>query len=406
MTTPAVSAKVLARKRLRVWTILLTSGLAFLAPSAIAPGLPALRADFAHVDNAAFLSPLVLTMPMLFIALAGPFVGYAVDRMGRRNVLIASTVLYGLAGVAGLVIESIHLLLVSRALLGIFLAGIMTSVTALIGDYFVGDERNRVAGLQGAFMSLGTLTFVVIAGLLAEIHWRVGFTLFAVAFALLPLMWLSLYEPDRAGGGGDAHTPEPPPTLRQWAIIGLFCALAFVAMILLFMIPAQTAFFLAEIGVENPTRAGLAIGLFNLSAGLASLSYSRIRARLSSESIFALFFAIGGLGFVMTGNADSFTATMIAMGIGGFSVGAFLPNINLAIISRASMSVRGRALGALTTMFFLGQFFSPVYSVPIATASSVGNAFLVSGYALFALSAAFVLIVIYRVLRNRKAAVG
>jgi MFS family permease len=84
MTTPAVSAKVLARKRLRVWTILLTSGLAFLAPSAIAPGLPALRADYAHVENAAFLSPLVLTMPMLFIALAGPFVGYAVDRFGGR----------------------------------------------------------------------------------------------------------------------------------------------------------------------------------------------------------------------------------------------------------------------------------------------------------------------------------
>ena len=166
MTASGVSAKVLARKRMRVLTILLTSGLAFLAPSAIAPGLPALRADYTHVENAAFLSPLVLTMPMLFIALAGPFVGYAVDRFGRRNVLITSTALYGVAGVSGLVIESIVLLLVSRAFLGIFLAGIMTSVTALIGDYFVGDERNRVAGLQGAFMSLGTLTFVVIAGML------------------------------------------------------------------------------------------------------------------------------------------------------------------------------------------------------------------------------------------------
>ncbi|MDA0787339.1 MAG: MFS transporter, partial [Proteobacteria bacterium] len=382
---------------------LLTSGLAFLAPSAIAPGLPALRADYTHVENAAFLSPLVLTMPMLFIALAGPFVGYAVDRFGRRNVLITSTALYGVAGVSGLVIESIVLLLVSRAFLGIFLAGIMTSVTALIGDYFVGDERNRVAGLQGAFMSLGTLTFVVIAGMLAEIHWRVGFTLFAVAFALLPLMLLSLYEPGRGEGSG-TNASEPPPTIRQWGTIGLFCALAFVSMVLLFMIPAQTAFFLAEIGVENPTRAGLAIGLFNLSAGLASLSYSRIRARLSSASIFALFFAIGGVGFVMTGIADNFTATMVAMGIGGFSVGAFLPNINLAIISRASMSVRGRALGALTTMFFLGQFFSPVYSVPIAAANSVGTAFLVSGYALFAMSAGFALMVIYQRLRTRNAA--
>ncbi len=395
MTRAVVSSEVLARKRLRVWTILLTSGLAFLAPSAIAPGLPALRAEYAHVEHAALLSPLVLTMPMLFIALAGPFAGYAVDRFGRRNILIASTLLYGLAGVSGLVIESIVWLLVSRALLGVFLAGIMTGVTALVGDYFAGDERNRVAGLQGAFMSLGTLTFVVIAGLLAEIHWRVGFALFATAFALLPLMFLSLYEPDRSGDL-ESGAPEPPPTMRQWMGIGLICALTFVTMIMLFMIPSQTAFFLVEIGVDDPTRAGLAIGLFNLSAGVASLSYSRVRKHLSSETIFALLFAIGGVGFVMTGLADSFTATMIAMGVGGFSVGAFLPNINLAIISRTSMAVRGRALGALTTMFFLGQFFSPVYAVPIASVSSVGNVFVVSGYILLGLSAVFCIIVMSR----------
>jgi len=395
MTNSTVSARVMARKRLRVWTILLTSGLAFLAPSAIAPGLPALRADYAHVANAEFLSPLVLTMPMLFIALSGPFVGYAVDRFGRRNVLISSTLLYGLAGISGLVIESIVLLLVSRALLGIFLAGIMTSVTALVGDYFVGPERNRVAGLQGAFMSFGTLVFVVIAGLLAEIHWRVGFALFATAFVMLPLMFMSLYEPDQ-GGGVDASVSEPPPTMQQWTGIGLICGLAFVTMIILFMIPSQTAFFLVEIGVEDPTRAGLAIGLFNFSAGLSSLTYSRVREKLSPETIFALIFAIGGVGYILTGLSDSFMGTMIAMAIGGFSVGAFLPNINLAIISRASMSVRGRALGALTTMFFLGQFFSPVYAVPIASATSVGHTFIVSGFALFGLSAGFVIFVTSR----------
>ncbi|MBN42548.1 MAG: MFS transporter [Alphaproteobacteria bacterium] len=398
MGAATVSARVLARKRLRVSTILLTSSLAFLAPSAIAPGLPALQEDFSHVENSAFLSPLVLTMPMLFIALASPFAGYAIDRYGRRNLLIASTVLYGLTGVSGLFMGSIVGLLVSRAFLGVFLAGIMTSVTALVGDYFVGEERNRVAGLQGAFMSLGTLTFVVIAGVLAEIHWRVGFTLFAVAFLLLPLMFMSLYEPDRSDTR-DVSGLEPPPTLGQWTVIGLICGLAFVTLIFMFMIPSQTAFFLAEIGVEDPTRAGLAIGLFNLSAGIASLGYSRLRTRLSAEAIFALLLAIGGLGYVLTGLSDSFTGTMIAMGVGGFSMGAFLPNINLAIISRTSMAVRGRALGALTTSFFLGQFLSPVWAVPISTASSVGNAFVVSGYLLIVMSVCFLLVVVYQRLR-------
>ena len=77
-------------------------------------------------------------------------------------------------------------------------------------------------------------------------------------------------------------------------------------------------------------------------------------------------------------------------------MGAFLPNINLAIISRTSMAVRGRALGALTTSFFLGQFLSPVWAVPIATANSVGNAFVISGYLLMAMAAGFLLIIGYQ----------
>ena len=102
MIDPAVPAKVAARSRVRVLTILLTSGLAFLAPSAISPGLPALQADYAHLENAQLLSRLVLTMPMLFIALSAPFAGYAADKYGRRNVLIICSVLYGVAGVSGL----------------------------------------------------------------------------------------------------------------------------------------------------------------------------------------------------------------------------------------------------------------------------------------------------------------
>ena len=53
------------------------------------------------------------------------------------------------------------------------------------------------------------------------------------------------------------------------------------------------------------------------------------------------------------------------------------------------MNVRGRALGAMTTLFYLGQFASPFYSVPLATQSSVGNAFYVTGLCGVALGVGF-----------------
>jgi MFS family permease len=77
------------------------------------------------------------------------------------------------------------------------------------------------------------------------------------------------------------------------------------------------------------------------------------------------------------------------MAFGGLSMGVFLPNLNLALLSRVSEGARGRALGGVTTSFYLGQFLSPFYSVPIGVAFGIGFAFEVTGYWLFAIAALF-----------------
>jgi MFS family permease len=394
MTASHRLAVVQARARLRKWTILLTSGLAFLAPSAVAPGLPALQRDFADIPNAALMSALVLTMPMLFIALSGPLVGWAVDRFGRRNVLIVATILYGFTGLSVLVLDTIEAILISRALLGIFLAGIMTSVTALVGDYFTGDERNRIAGLQGAFMAFGTLTFVSLAGLLAEIHWRMGFTLFGVALLLVPLMLLSLYEPPRVDLTGERATNGTPVTrdATPWRTIWLIYLLSFVTMVALFMTPSRTQYLLIEMGIPDPSRAGFAIGIFNFAAGFSSLFYRQLRARLSPEAIFALIYLFVGTGFVMNGLATDYLTLMLALAFGGFAMGAYFANLNLSVLSRATARYRGRALGGLTTSFFIGQFCSPFYSQPLADHVRVSGSFFWTGVWLVGLGLLFVAI--------------
>lgn len=372
----------MARVALRKWTILFTSAVAWLVPSAIAPGLPALYADYAHLPDAQLLSRMVLTMPMLSIAVSGPLVGYAADRLGRRRVLIASLLCFGIAGVSGLVLQSLIAILVSRALLGVFLAGILTSVTALLGDYYNGDERRRMAGLQATFMAFGTVVFVVLGGLLAEVHWRLGFVLYGYTFLILPAALMSLYE------------PRPRPTTASPSRIGhpivlLLYLLAFVCMIGLFMIPSQTQFFLREIGIPDPALAGIAVGTFNLSAGVASFAFPLLHRRIGTNAVFAAMFAIVALGYVLIGRSHSYADVIAAMAFGGSSMGVFLPNLNLAILSRVPEGRRGRALGGVTTSFYLGQFLSPFYSVPIGVAFGIGFAFEVTGYWLIAIAALF-----------------
>jgi MFS family permease len=375
-------------------TILFTSSVAFLA-SVVAPGLPALYADFAHLPNAELLSRLVLTMPMLFVALAGPFVGMVIDRYGRRNTLIVSTIGFGLAGMSGLVLETLMAIIVGRAFLGVFLVGILTSVTALIGDYYSGEERNRIAGLQGAFISFGTLIYTILGGVLAAIHWRASFALFAVAFVLIVPMLLSLYEPSRTPAMDRSKPVEVPPGRREWFVIGWVYVLAFSCLIALFMIPAQTPFFLVDIGVGDPARAGLAVGIFSFSSGFASLAFPWLRRHFSVASIFAMIFIDVAIGFILIGTATEFSDVMVAMVVGGFSMGAFFPNANMAILSRTTAAVRGRALSGLTAAFFLGQFASPFYSLPLADWATIGGSFVITGYGLLALGVFFIALALY-----------
>ena len=75
----------------------------------------------------------------------------------------------------------------------------------------------------------------------------------------------------------------------------------------------------------------------------------------------------------------------------GAAAGLLMPNLNLWTSELVSAAQRGRALGYLTTAFFLGQFFSPIVTLPATAAgASLGTLFLLSA----AFSAVFGLVLL------------
>ncbi len=108
-------------------TLLLVSTLTVMSGATIAPSLPAMREYFANVPNADYLVRLALTLPALLIALGAPVVGVIIDRLGRKPLLLIALIIYGLAGSSGLILNTLNLILIGRVLLGISVAGIMTT---------------------------------------------------------------------------------------------------------------------------------------------------------------------------------------------------------------------------------------------------------------------------------------
>ncbi len=361
-------------------TLLLTSTLTVMAGATIAPSLPDMRNHFSTVENVDYLVRLVLTLPALFIVIGSPISGIIIDRFGRKPLLATSVLLYGLAGSSGFILNSLGNILIGRALLGLAVGGIMTSATTLIADYYRGPARAYFLGLQAAFMGFGGVLFLSFGGWLAEVNWHAPFLIYLFALVLLPFIVLSLYEPDRTINQTTrqdvAQNSQSPLPVK---LLVLIYAVALLTQIIFYLIPVQLPFYLQSLTKAGAAQSGLAIAFTTLFSAFASIGYGRVKARFDFITILMLIFGLMGVGYMIIGWVDTYEQVLIGLAITGLGLGLLMPNLTVWVSAVVSDVLRGRALGGLTTFFFMGQFLSPIVSQPLSQQIGLGSTYSVAG---------------------------
>lgn len=336
--------------------LLFASTMTVMSGAIISPALPGIGRFYA--DAPQVLIQLILTLPALMITLFSPLMGYLADRFGRKPLLILMLSVYGLAGASGFLIDDVNLLLASRALMGVAVAGILSISTTLVGDYFSGAERVRFLGLQSSAMALGGVIFINLGGLLSDWSWRGPFLLYLTGVLLLPYALLVLREPSRAKGDGAAH--QAPFARLDLGRTALAYLIAMISMMMFYMFPAQLPFLLAEQGVESGLAIGAALSMAALTASLVSFCYGRIKAHLSVMSVYVLGFSVAAAGLFITGAAHGYAMAVIGAAVAGLGLGLFMPNTTTWLMRITPERVRGRVFGGFTSTFFFGQFISPI----------------------------------------------
>lgn len=350
-----------SQKVLTLW-LLLCSTLTIMASAILAPALPAMAEQFAGWHNAEFWVKMVIALPGGAIAVSAIALGAFQDRHQTLNVIFLYLTLFGIFGTAGFFFaDSLWVILMTRAIMGIAVAGLMVSITTVAARFFEGAAFHRYMGLQAAFGSFGGVLFLFVGGLLADVDWTYPFLFHLVAFPLLTLAWVYRL-PGRLGGKSRPaaiRSPQPPQANVSLVTLMGFAGLAFFEILLLYVIPLYFPFYLIDHFSASATSIGAVLAAIFFAIAITSSVYGWIKSALSFWHIHILGIFCIAMGFMLFGLTASLAVIVIGAALLGFGFGLCRPNLVVWLFALTSPSSRGKMMGVMISCWFLGQFASP-----------------------------------------------
>ena len=366
-------------------TLLALSSLANLCTGAVSPALPLIQKDLeAHgAVDIGLVVKMMVVMPNVFIAVFAPIFGCFADKIGKLRLLFIALLLYSISGTAGVYLPTIYHILISRAVLGICIAAILTVVTSLMADYFDGPERSSLIGMQTMFMSIGSTVYGFVAGVFADIGWRNIFWLYGMAIVYFPLAVKFLFNPNSSQNGNIGIKTSEKVVQNNVAIF-LVCCINLLVMVMFYMIKLQLPYMLYNDPAINYVSipkfsGGLHFVKVAINAKLVAIclscevmittyvafKYRRFKANRDFSVMCAMGFAFMALSYLMITHSLNFWMILFAMGVCGAGMGMLMPNSTLWVISITKPEKRPLFIGIFNTSTYAGKFLSPFIAAPL-----------------------------------------
>jgi ACDE family multidrug resistance protein len=176
----------------------------------LSPVLDSLVGPFGTTQTDVGLLISVFTAPGILIV---PVAGALADQYGRKPVLVAALLVFGLAGTAIAFTTDFRVALGLRLLQGVGFAGIVPTLITSIGDFYDGSREATAQGLRFTVSGLSQAAFPLLAGVLVATAWQYPFLLFAIALpaAAAVAVWFEEPTADAAdrSAATDGGSPDP-----------------------------------------------------------------------------------------------------------------------------------------------------------------------------------------------------
>lgn len=330
----------------------------------VPPILPKMLDHYRDVANATVLVPLVVTLPFLVSVIIAPFIGALSDRIDRRAIVIAASLLATVFGCAPFFLEELYAVLAARLLMGLATGTLLVCTSALIADLFTGPGRQRMLGMKYAALGVTHIFAFALIGHLAETDWRNAFLIFLWGLVAAGLTWTFIPRRPNAAPGVVAAPVAPIPWLRLAPVFAgvLLGAMTFDVLL------TGTPFLAIERGFGGARMAGYLAAVASTGMLIGASAFPFIARRLEGTALWVVIFVITSAGYVFLAAAPSLPFMVAGILIVGTGCGMVQPNSLSLLFGQVPVTARGRVAGVQTTCFFLGMAAGPLIGVTLGKA--------------------------------------
>lgn len=299
------------------------------------------------------LVQMLITGPSLVGMFCALLSGMLVTKISKKKLLLAASLISGIAGIMPIFFDSFALLFGCRLVYG-FALGLATALnTAVVAEWFEGDARVKAMGIQAASVGAGMAVTTAGAGYLGAKIFTDSYYINLIGFVCFVLILAFLPETGKV-----IQTSENKIRInRRVVVIAILGAMEFM-----FLISFTTNISMHLTGrlAGDTAASGNLTSIFSIAQiliGLVLASVTKITKK-ATLPIAMLSFVLGAI--LLIGFSSNFAVLCIGSVFCGFSQGIFIPTAMVEESNAVPPAAATLASGVFTCGTCIGQLLSPV----------------------------------------------
>ncbi len=338
--------------------IFLITLIAVMGVASITPAFPRIARELGISKQSVGLLIIFFTLPAVVLT---PVLGVMADRYGRKNVLIPSLILFGIAGGLCTMARKFEVLLFLRFFQGVGAASLGSINVTLIGDIFSSKRRTEAMGYNSSVLSVATASYPFLGGLLASAGWYYPFILpvFAVPVAIIVLLKLKNPEP-----GGKQNLKQylvaALKAIKTRQVLTYFFASFGTFIILYGSYLTYFPFLLENLHDASPFLIGLMMSSMSVVTAITSSQLGKISRLFDKKNLLKISFILYSLSLVTIPLISDIWMLLVPLIIFGLAHGINIPCIQILLAEIAPIEYRAAFMSVNGMVLRLGQTLGPI----------------------------------------------